>query len=219
MKTLLTDPRDILRALPEHLKQHGWCQLADKNGEGAMCFRGAVADLANGDPSKQTGYAYEATMSAFALQVGTNPVQWNDKTGNTETKVSEAALLTADAWESHALTVEQLADHAIPLTNQLQIDQALELGHSLIVLTSEWTSPDLPSIETWGTSSPRIETWGTSSPSIVTRGTSSPSIVTRESSIVVLLVFTNGKKQMQVLCAEQPAITVSSAPHCWSEGV
>jgi hypothetical protein len=133
-------PVDVLRAVPAHLEAHGWCQGNDRDGVGAECLRGAISDIAAGDPNAQTGDLYRRSMLLLEVHLGDDVVAWNDATGRTLADVTAAATAAADRFDELAFTTEQLAGVAdIVCVNQLQVDLATEAGITAVI-DSTWTS-------------------------------------------------------------------------------
>ena len=134
MQTFET-PQQVCAAVPAHLDTHGWCQGKDRNGEGAECFRGAVADLANGNPNKQTGRLYTNAMALFERAVDMDPVTWNDANGRTLDEVKTASNKAAqrpDGGKQWACTTQSEID-AQPADTLIIIDDSWrESSHAVL---------------------------------------------------------------------------------------
>lgn len=101
-------PAQVLREAADLIEQEGWGQGAYYNPQdGCFCAVGAIGQVATGTPSHgfwlNKGWSVAEVLGDFiARQDGSpvNPVEWNDKEGQTAENVVQTMRDAADLWDS-----------------------------------------------------------------------------------------------------------------------
>jgi hypothetical protein len=167
----------VLAQVPAQLAKTGWCQQSDIDGVGAMCFRGAIAQIVSGDPNSHDTALFRSAMSLASHVAGAEVVGWNDEKGRTEGEVVAVCVEASNV-------VFDVSGDLVECQFQWQVD-AVTVANKVVVI-NDWR--DSSSAVLWGSSSAVL--WGSSS--AVLRGSSSAvlwdssSAVLRDSSSAVL---------------------------------